>query len=351
MQWATGAVGRESLRGILDHPDLELVGVKAYSDDKNGVDAGTIVDRAPVGVLATTDTDQVLDGDVDCVLYTPRTPSVDDVCRILSSGANVVTTAFAFHPARADPVDAKRMLDACHAGGSSLHGTGLNPGNLGAVLPLAVAGMCREISQVTVQERADWSMYDSVDITFGQMMFGAEPSDVTPDAPSLRYTSELFQQQVWLLADALGAEIDEVTTDLEVIPATTDRDIFGHPLKAGTVAGQRWRWSGRRAGQTVVEVETLWTVGERQPKHWPTPQHGWTISIEGTPSVQAHVMTLASFVRDVPIADHVQSASVATAMQAVNAVPAVCTAAPGFVTMADIPFVWNRTSARTSPPV
>lgn len=351
MQWATGAVGRESLRGILDHPDLELVGVKTYSDDKNGVDAGLLVDRAAVGVLATTDTDQVLDGDVDCVLYTPRTPSVDDVCRILSSGANVVTTAFAFHPARADPVDAKRMLDACRAGGSSLHGTGLNPGNLGAVLPLAMAGMCREISQVTVQERADWSMYDSVDITFGQMMFGAEPSDVTPDAPSLRYTSELFQQQVWLLADALGAEIDEVTTDLEVIPATTDRDIFGHPLKAGTVAGQRWRWSGRRAGQTVVEVETLWTVGERQPKHWPTPQHGWTISIEGTPSVQAHVMTLASFVRDVPIADHVQSASVATAMQAVNAVPAVCAAAPGFVTMADIPFVWNRTSARTSPPV
>jgi hypothetical protein len=87
-------------------------------------------------------------------------------------------------------------------------------------------------------------MYDSVDITFGQMMFGAEPADVSADAASLRYT------------------------------------------------------------------------------------------------------TLASFVRDVPLSDHVQSASVATAMQAVNAVPAVCAAAPGFVTMADIPFVWNRAAAR-----
>ena len=98
----------------------------------------------------------------------------------------------------------------------------------------------------------------------------------------------------------------------------------------------------QRNGQTVIQVETLWMIGERQPKHWPTPQHGWTITIEGTPSVQAHVVTLASFVRDVPLSDHVQSASVATAMQAVNAVPAVCAAAPGFVTMADIPFVWNR---------
>jgi hypothetical protein len=188
-------------------------------------------------------------------------------------------------------------------------------------------------------------MYDSIDITFGQMMFGAEPAAVTPDAPSLRYTSELFQQQVWLLGEALGAGLDEVTTTLEVIPASADRDIFGTTLKAGTVAGQRWRWSGRRAGQTVIEVETLWVVGEKQPTHWPTPQHGWTITIEGTPSVQAHVVTLASFVRDVPLREHVQSASVATAMQAVNAIPAVCAAAPGFVTMADIPFVWNRAAA------
>ncbi|CAN5135645.1 dihydrodipicolinate reductase [soil metagenome] len=345
VQWATGAVGRESLRGILDHPDLELAGVKVYSDDKVGVDAGVLVDRPPTGRTATTDIGQLLTGTVDCVLYTPGTPSVDDVCRILSSGANVVTTAFAFHPVSMEAADRDRLLAACHAGGSSLHGTGLNPGNLGAVLPLAMAGMCRDIVHVTVQERADWSMYDSTDITFGQMMFGADPAVVTADAPSLRYTSDLFRQQVWLLGDALGANLDEVTTELELAQATEDRDIFGTTLKSGTVAGQHWRWSGRRAGQTVIQVETLWVVGERQPKHWPTPQHGWTITIEGTPSVQAHLVTLASFTRDVPFRDHVQSASVATAMQAVNAVPAVCAAAPGFVTMADIPFVWNRQAA------
>jgi 2,4-diaminopentanoate dehydrogenase len=61
-----------------------------------------------------------------------------------------------------------------------------------------------------------------------------------------------------------------------------------------------------------------------------------------TPSLQAHLVTLASFVRDVPLSEHVQSASVATAMQAVNAVPAVCAAPSGFVTMADLPFIWNR---------
>ena len=345
VQWTTGAVGREALRGIIDHPDLELAGVKAYSADKAGVDAGVLVERAPVGVIATTDDEVLLAGQVDCVLYTPRTPSVDEVCTILASGANVVTTAFAFHPARMEPSDRDRLLAACQAGGSSLHGTGLNPGNLGAVIPLALSGMCRDITSVRVQERADWSMYDSTGITFDQMLFGSPPEAVTAAAPSLQHTSDLFRQQVWLLGDALGAELDEVTTELETVESSADRDVFGRILRAGTVAGQRWRWTGRHAGRAVIEVETLWVVGEKQPEHWPAPQHGWTVTIEGTPSLQAHLMTLASFERNAPISEHVQSASTATAMQAVNAVPAVCAAPTGFVTMADIGLAWNNCTA------
>ncbi len=197
-----------------------------------------------------------------------------------------------------------------HRGNSSLHGTGLNPGNLGVVVPLALSGMSRTIEHVKVQERADWSVYDSVEITFDQMHF--------------------------------GSPIDEVTTDLEVIPASVDRDVCGRTLHAGTVAGRHWTWTGLRAGEPVVEVETLWAVGEPQPKHWPTPQHGWTVTIEGMLSIQAHLMTLASFRRDVPLAEHVRSASVATAMQAVNAAVAVCNAGAGFVAMADLPLSLYR---------
>lgn len=332
--WGTGAVGVEAIRGILDHPRLELAGVKVYSEQKVGRDVGGLVGRRPIGVVAATGVDT--DG-VDAVLYAPRRPDVDEVAAILSAGTNVVTTAFAFHPARMEPHARRRLERACATGNSSLHGTGLNPGNLGLVVPIALSGMSRSIEHVRVQERADWSVYDSVEITFDQMRFGSPLDEVNADTDGLKFTSELFQQQVWLLADALGLGIDEVSTDLEVIPAGADRDICGRTLAAGTVAGQHWRWTGRREGRSVVEVETLWTVGEPQPPHWPSPQHGWTITIEGTPSMQAHLMTLAGFRRDVPLAEHVRSASVATAMQAVNAVPAVCDAGPGFVTMADLP--------------
>ncbi len=79
------------------------------------------------------------------------------------------------------------------------------------------------------------------------------------------------------------------------------------------------------------EIEALWTLGGFYPDHWPKPKDGWTVSIEGDPSFQTHFMSLASLGRrEATIGDHVQAASVATAMQAVNAIPALCEAEPGW---------------------
>jgi hypothetical protein len=49
-------------------------------------------------------------------------------------------------------------------------------------------------------------------------------------------------------------------------------------------------------------------------------------------------VSLASFARrDVSIDDHIHAADVATAMHAVNAVPAVCEAPPGIRSALDLP--------------
>jgi len=46
IQWATGAMGKSCLRAVLDHPDMELVGLFVYGDNKVGRDAGDIA-RSP----------------------------------------------------------------------------------------------------------------------------------------------------------------------------------------------------------------------------------------------------------------------------------------------------------------
>jgi hypothetical protein len=343
--WGAGAVGSEIVTTILDHrPDIEIVGARVYSPAKDGADVGTLVGRDPSGVAATTDSAKILALQADCVLYTPRRTSIDEVCAILSSGKNVVTTAFLFHPRRVDAADRDRVAAACDAGGSSVHGSGLNPGNLSGVLPLALSGMSRTIEKITLQERADWSVYESTSITFDNMAFGQPVEDVSPSANEfLAFNSGLFTEQVWFLADALHAGIDEVTATVEAIPAEQDHQIFDHLLRAGTTAGQRWIWTGRRAGKPLIEIEALWTVGGEYPGHWPTPEHGWTLTIEGDPSMRAHFLALASFTRAATMAEHVRAASVATAMQVLNAVRAVCTAPPGFATTASLPLIRSHT--------
>jgi 2,4-diaminopentanoate dehydrogenase len=339
--WGIGTVGAEMVTSIIDHrSDIEIVGARVYSDAKNGVDVGTLVGREPIGVTATTDVDKIIGLDADCVLYTPRNTDLDEVCTLLGSGKNVATTAFLFHPRRIDPADRDRVLEACHAGGTTVHGSGLNPGNLSGALPLALSGMCRTIDKITLQERADWSVYESTSITFDNMRFGQPVEDISTEASEfLAFNSGIFTEQVWLLADALNADIDEVTATVEAVPAREDHQIFDHALLAGTTAGQRWTWSGRRNGEVLVEIETLWTVGGEYPPHWPKPQDGWTLTIEGDPSMRTHFFCLASFTRAASMEEHVRSASVATGMQVLNAVRAICDAPPGFATAASLPLI------------
>ncbi|TGB40352.1 dihydrodipicolinate reductase [Mycolicibacterium peregrinum] len=348
IQWGTGAVGIESLAATLDdRPDLDLVGVRVYSDAKNGVDVGDLLGRAPIGIRATSDVQAILDLEADCVVYTPRTTNLDDVCALLAGGKNVVTTAFLFHPQRLPEASRAQLLEACTAGGTTVHGSGLNPGNLSGALPLALSGMSRRIDKITLQERADWSDYDSTHITFDNMSFGRPVDEIGVDATEfLAFNNELFTEQVWLLADALGADIDEVTSSVEAVPGRHDHQIFDHVLEAGTTAGQRWNWVGVRDGEPLIEIETLWTVGNEYPDHWPRPKHGWTLTIEGDPSMQTHFFSLASFTREATMAEHVRAANVATAMQVLNAVPEVCDAAPGFATLATLPLIRSHTGFR-----
>ena len=85
-QWATGGVGKAAIQDVLAHPELELVGAWVHSADKHGRDVGEIIGGEPVGVLATTSQQEILDGDADCVVYSPLMPDEDEVVALLRAG-------------------------------------------------------------------------------------------------------------------------------------------------------------------------------------------------------------------------------------------------------------------------
>jgi hypothetical protein len=347
IQWGTGNVGHEALRGILESPELELAAVRVYAAEKDGADAGALCGLPPCGVRATRDRAAVIAAPADCVVYAPRHASLDEVCELLAAGKNVVATPFLFYPPALPPAELARLEAACAKGRTSVHGTGIHPGFVGEVLPLVLSGMTRRIEHLHVQERANWSLYASPRITFDNMRFGHPPAEATLEANAFaRFNSGIFQEQIHLLAAGLGATLERVEVEQELVPAAVESEIVGGKIAVGTVAGQRYRWRGMVAGRPRLEIEALWTVGPGYPDHWPRPKEGWTVTLEGTPSLRAHFTNAASFARarEVPIADHVHAADIATAQQAVNAIAPLCAAPPGVRTFLDLPLVRGRSA-------
>jgi hypothetical protein len=93
IQWATGNIGLRALEVALAHPEIDVVGVRVFDPAKVGVDIGTLVGGDPVGVAATDDVEALFALEADCVLYMPSVFHIDELCRMLESGTNVVTAS------------------------------------------------------------------------------------------------------------------------------------------------------------------------------------------------------------------------------------------------------------------
>ncbi|MDD9369933.1 MAG: hypothetical protein PV358_07465 [Acidimicrobiales bacterium] len=333
VQWTTGNVGRESVKAIAANPGLELVGCYAWSAGKVGIDAGELAGIAPLGVAATDDVDLLLGQKPDCVVYNPQWPSVDELVRILAAGVNVVTTA-AFITGQRLGADRDRLVEACEQGGSTLMGTGVSPG-FAELVALTVAGICNRIDKVTVLEQADTTFYDSP-ATERPAGFG-HPID-TPDLDAMaREGTAVFGEAVAMVADALGVELDEIVCEAEFAQTTEDLEMASWTIPAGCVAGVAASWQGRVGDRTVVELGVRWKKGTTLDPDWVIEKDGWTIEVQGLPTVTAALDFLpppdfeAETIEDFMVIGHI-----ITAVPALNAVPVVVAAPPGIVTYADL---------------
>ena len=346
VQWATGPVGREALRAIIEHPDLDLAGVVVYSPEKDGVDAGNLCGLSRTGIKATRDPRSALATGADAVCYTPRIPDLDEVCGLLSGGANVVATPFLFYPAAYGSSVVDPLTDACRRGATSVHGTGINPGFVGDLLVLASTGLLRSLDHIEIHEVGNWSLLESRAMVFENARFGSSPNDATlASNPYARTMCGYFKESIYMVAAGLGVELERCTESQDLLVADRHIDILSGTVEAGTVSGQHFRWAGIAAGRDLLSIDAWWWVGGERPEGYPSRRpDGWSIDIEGSPSMRLTMLALGSLdpASPLPIKAHVDAASVATAMHAVNAIPVVCAAEPGIRTFLDLPLITGR---------
>lgn len=337
IQWATGNVGKHAIRAMVDRPDIELVGVYVHSSEKAGRDAGEICGIGPLGVVATNDVEAILALDADVVVYAPLFDDIDQVCRLLESGKNVIDTIDYFYPRSLGSAVVARLEAACRAGGASLHGTGINPGAVSDQLALMLSGLSGRIESVEIDEFGDLSSYPAPGVVFDWLGFG-KPPESAGRHPMQAILGKVFCESIDMVAAGMNVEFEGHDASHEVAVAKAPIAIAAGTIDEGTIAAQRFTWSGEAAGRLSITSRVTWVMSadELDPA-WPRSADGWEIRIQGNPPVHCR-LTLGA---GKPSRDErrIGAAVLATAMHAINAIPTVCDAAPGIRTFLDLPMI------------
>jgi 4-hydroxy-tetrahydrodipicolinate reductase len=346
VQWSTGNVGRHAIAGIAARPELELVGVWVSDPSKAGRDAGELAGLGrSLGVTASTDADELIALQPDCVVYTAMADNrlveaIEDLKRFLAAGINVVSSCPVFlqypdgvvPPEVTDPISA-----AAESGGASLFVNGVDPGFANDWLPLVLTSVSERIDEVRCFELLDYSTYDNATVLFDVMGFG-KPLDETPMLLMPGVLSLAWGSVVRQLAAGLDVELDEVRETVERLPAPEKFEIASGTIEKATMAALRFEVLGIRGGRPVCVLEHVTRLRPDLAPDWPQPsgQGCYRVQVSGEPNYTLDLQLLGTD------GDHNTAGLKATAMRLVNAVEAVVASAPGLVTALDLPLITGR---------
>lgn len=348
VEWSTGTVGKHAIAGIDAHPDLELVGVWVSDPAKVGRDAGELAGLGrELGVIATSDVDELLALAPDCIVHTAMTDdrvgeSINDLTRFLDAGINVVSSGPVVlqFPHGILPASMVEQVEAAAArGGATLHVNGIDPGFANDVLPLSMTSLAQRIDEVRCMEIADYSTYYQPVVMRDLFGFG-QPMDSTPLLLTPGVLSMAWGSVVRQLAAGLGITLDEPLVErVERVAADRDYSTVSVEIPQGTMAALRFEVAGQVDGTDRIVLEHVTRTHPDQCPEWPKPAEGdgsYRIVVTGEPQMQVE------FTHHGENGDHNVSGMIVTAMRLVNAVPAVVAASAGLATALDLPLVTGR---------
>lgn len=329
VQWATGNIGLRSLREVIRHPALELVGVLTYDVAKAGVDAGELCGEPATGIKLITDRAEIHALKADCVLYMPRIVDIDDLVAFAEAGTHVISICMEIYDgARGlSKHDRERLQEACKRGGASVYGTGSSPGFISDILPFALLSLQRRVDCYEIGEYGNMSERDSSVMLFEQIGFGKPMDPQAYPTPRLTSAPTAFAS----IALAAGWEVDEWTTVTEFAAAKHHTKVLAGEIKAGTVGARRLVITGTEKGvERLRFLQVMYLTSDLEPA-WDMSPTGWRIRVQGDASLDVEIKFPVS------VDELAEYTPGLTANPAVNAVPFVCAARSGVLRTADLP--------------
>jgi hypothetical protein len=343
----TGRMGQVAISTVAARSDFELVGARLYSAEKHGVDAGELAGIDALGVTATSDGEEALRVEADCILHLARDfgryDAVEEIVPLLLAGRNVITVhAFQFEHAMAatscPPDTIERIQEACADGGATFHATGIHPEMIAARMVGTLTGLSTDIVSIKFSE--NWDVRDRDARTLSVMGYGRPPEELEANSKAIaQFADNYGLQSLYGLSRLLGVELVRVEHEHDFAAAPVDLSFRDMSVPAGSVARLTRRnlgYASADATTAFVTAEVNWMVGrsEMVPAGM-NPDHHYFASIEGTPSPSMGIDIRASNANgqrlmdpDDPSSDPGYWATIATVLQAV---PRVCAAPPGIL--------------------
>lgn len=330
-----GGLGACAIREVLRLPELQLAGVLAFSPQKNGVDAGTLVGKPACGVKVTTDFDAFLKCDAEVVLYTARDlgtwNSDEQILALLSAGKNVITPLpYHYLKSRGADVEA-RFQAAAEKGGATLHGSGITPGFFNERLVTLLTGLTNDVESIRFQEFFNAAPLAGALETLQLFGFGSSLEAATANLAPAMMAENYLKQPIEYFADRLGIQLDRIERKPQHKVAPRDIEMPAMLIKKGTVGLVSYAWTGYAKGKPFYTTEVYWYLGDVMRPETAKGDDFWTVAIEGRPSLQVSVASQASFAKAIAISpdEPTPPGYVMTIVAMVQAIPNVVNAAPG----------------------
>ena len=333
IHYGIGAIGAEVVRGVLNSPEIEIVGAIDASPAKAGKDLGEAAGVGhALGIPVSYEPDPLLkDVYADVVVHCTGSSLMEvypQVMAIVASEKSVVSSCeeLAFPWVRYP--DMSQKLDRrAHETGVRVLGTGVNPGFVMDLLPLMLATACQHVKSIRVER--------VVDVTTRRIQLqrktgvGLSVAGFQQAATAGVVGHSGFRESVYMIADTMGWKLEDVSETLEPVLARQRLKTEYFSVERRYAVGLRQSARGLISGQEVIRLDLEMTLGAKDPHD--------RVEIDGRPPI--NVLIHGGIPGDI-----------ATASIMANCVPAVARSRlTGLLSMRDLgglPYYRPRPQAR-----
>ena len=326
LQYGLGPIGCAIARHVVASKGIELVGAVDIDPAKAGKDAGEVIGLDhPLGVTVVESLARAPAADI--ALHTTSSylnHITAQITELLAAGLDVVSTAEELSfPWLAHPNAASSLDVASKQAGKTVLGTGVNPGFLMDSLPLALTAICQRVDRIEVTRVINASTRRGP--FQAKIGSGLTVSEFRTRLTAGRLGHVGLRESLGMVFDTLGKQLVRYESYVEPV-------IAEQPIKTAYCAVPSGRVRGLKQvarGHTGVgEFMALTFIAALDADN-----EGDTVKISGQPDLN---VTLTG-----------TNGDIATAAIVVNAIRQVRAAAPGLVTMRDLPLVttWEATEA------